>query len=182
MGCVISIKAEIVVPILVWAEICLDCVPSALWSVCVLLIHLHMCVHACVPRCSWSFMRMLSPIPDVFFLWRELVGWNTWYFCDPLSILPWRGGVIYLISNFGKTTGPNWLVNPFLFWELSCPLKTWVLRPVSPRGQNPSTVLSGVRGAGLPNTGLNFNKSIFLKGLMSCPPVGLHWPLSSNWR
>lgn len=105
-GCIISIKDEIAVPILVWAEICLDCVQSTLWSMCVLHIHLHMCVHACVPRCSWSFVSMLSPIPDVFFLWRELVGWNTWYFCDPLSILPWRGGVIYLISNFGKISGP----------------------------------------------------------------------------
>lgn len=52
---------------------------------------------------------------------------------------------------------------------------------VSPCGPDPFTVLPGAKEEyRTANLRFNFNKSIFLKGLLPHLPIGLYWLLSSN--
>ena len=109
VGCVMSGKAESVVQILVRAAICMNCVLSTLGSVHVLVMHLHTCVCVYVPQSVCTCEALLDGMPSPVLMFSSCEGNSgdgfLCAFTSSLSLYlfsPWRGGMTYLISKFGK--------------------------------------------------------------------------------
>lgn len=139
------------------------------------LAHWCMCAYMCPSRNLWGFVRMAFPQS-----WCSLPVKGTQrmknlvFLCPFTASLPGEVGWLIWSVNLGRISGTASVATLSYFWELCCPLNTWVLFTVSPCSQTPFSVLPMARGIGLPNLGFNFNNSIFLQGPTPCPPIDFH--------